>query len=85
MKTSFFSFILYFAVLCKNHLYFNKIYIFCQILSIFKFRIGSTAGKPPPPYQNRCPLIGPKCIYFLEHFCYYFSSNFCVLNITNTD
>jgi hypothetical protein len=27
----------------------------------------------------------PKCIYFLEHFCYCFSSNLCVLNATNAD
>jgi hypothetical protein len=30
-------------------------------------------------------LIRPKRIYFLEHFCYCFSSNLCVLNTTNTD
>jgi hypothetical protein len=30
-------------------------------------------------------VIRPKRIYFPEHFCYYFSSNLCVLNTTNTD
>jgi hypothetical protein len=30
-------------------------------------------------------LIRPKRIYFPEHFCYYFSSNLCVLNATNMD
>jgi hypothetical protein len=30
-------------------------------------------------------VIRPKRIYFLEYFCYYFSSNLCVLNSTNTD
>jgi hypothetical protein len=30
-------------------------------------------------------MIRPKCIYFFEHFCCYFSSNLYVLNATNTD
>jgi hypothetical protein len=30
-------------------------------------------------------LIRPKRIYFPEHFCYYFFSNLCVSNTTNTD
>jgi hypothetical protein len=30
-------------------------------------------------------VIRPKRIYFSEHFCYCFSSNFCVLNTTNMD
>jgi hypothetical protein len=30
-------------------------------------------------------VIRPKRIYFLEHFCYCFSSNLSVLNATNTD
>jgi hypothetical protein len=30
-------------------------------------------------------LIRPKRVYFLEHFCYCFSSNLCVLNTTNTN
>jgi hypothetical protein len=34
---------------------------------------------------EHCLLIRPKRIYFPEHFCYCFSSNLCVLNITNTD
>src|SRR4051794_13409339 len=30
-------------------------------------------------------LIRPTCIYLFEPFCYYLSSNLCVLNTTNTD
>ena len=30
-------------------------------------------------------VIRPKRIYFPEHFCYCFPSNFCVLNTNNTD
>jgi hypothetical protein len=30
-------------------------------------------------------MIRPKCIYFPEHFCCYFSSNLCVLNTSNMD
>jgi hypothetical protein len=48
-KTSSFSFILYFTVLCKIHLYLNEIYVVFQILSSLKFGMGGTAGKPPPP------------------------------------
>jgi hypothetical protein len=33
----------------------------------------------------RITLIRPKRIYFPEHFCYCFSSNLCVLNLTNAD
>jgi hypothetical protein len=36
----------------------------------------------------RCPFVSvirPKRIYFLEHFCYCFSYNLCVLNATNTN
>jgi hypothetical protein len=35
--------------------------------------------------DNPMLLIRPKHIYFPEHFCYYFSSNLCVLNTNNTD
>jgi hypothetical protein len=52
------------------------------------------AGLRPEKAGLSCPnghifgggvLIRPKRIYFPEHVCYYFSSNLCVLNTTNTD
>jgi hypothetical protein len=36
-------------------------------------------------HTTRGRVIHPKRIYFPEHFCYWFSSNLCVLNTTNTD
>jgi hypothetical protein len=42
-------------------------------------------GKKKRKKRGRGALIRPKRIYFSEHFCYCFSSNLCVLNITNMD
>jgi hypothetical protein len=60
MKMSSFSFILYFVVLYKNHLYFNKMYVVCQILSSFKFGMGDMVGKPPP--HTKIDIPSPKTV-----------------------
>jgi hypothetical protein len=44
-----------------------------------------TVPRPPKAQWDGCHVLRLKRIYFPEHFCYYFSSNLCVLNATNTD
>jgi hypothetical protein len=50
----------------------------------YEAALSVTTCSTSPPVTQRS-VIHPKRIYFPEHFCCCFSSNFCVLDTTNTD